>query len=86
MSDMEPSEAQIEVASRVIREETSMPYMARVGDYLAEDAQGQERDDGLAALKAADEDADRMNWLFVRRVLKAAMDADDTPSAPLTLT
>ena len=77
---MEPTDAQVEAAIAVLRQEMSMPYMARVADYIAEDAQGQELDDGFAALRAADEDADRMNRLVVRRALKAAMEVDDTPN------
>jgi len=72
---MEPTEAQVEAAIRVLREEMpSMAYSAHVGDYLAEGAEGQDRIDGLAALRAADEEAERMNLDLVRRALRAAME------------
>lgn len=69
----EPTEAQIEAAIRVLREEMpSMAYSAHVGDYLAEGTEVWSTA-GLAALRAADEEADRMNRDLVRRALKAAI-------------
>lgn len=59
-------------AMTVLREEMTMPYMTRVRDYVSEGSMGEQREQELTALKAADEKCDRMNLDLVRRALTAA--------------
>ena len=82
MSDKEElvTEAQIDAAMAVLREEMSMPYGADVRDFIAgpdDPPPGLERDAALRALRAADDETDRMNRDLIRRALLAARAATD---------
>ena len=67
----------VEAAMRVWREEGEMPYMARSSEYLwwsdPSEATDAERAEGIARLRAADEEADRMNRDLMRRAILAAL-------------
>lgn len=76
MSD--PTEAQVDAAYAVLRQEIVMPYEADVHDYIVseDEPSGEEREEALAKLRAADEDAERKNRDLVRRAVKAALEAE----------
>lgn len=71
------TEDQIDKALKVMYEEISMPYMARVGDFIespTDPPTGPLRDAALRALRKADSEADEKNRAFVRRILEAALE------------
>lgn len=68
----EVTDAMIEAARRVLAEEWQPPYMARAEDYLRDD---RSRAESLAALQAADREADRLTRESIRRALVAALAA-----------
>lgn len=71
----EPTEAQIDAAYRVLRQEIIMPHWADIHDYIVseDEPSGEEREKALARLRAADEEAERENRDIVRRALRAAL-------------
>lgn len=75
-SSRKPSDAAIEAASKVLGDVAGLPYMARARDYVSEESTGEDRARELAALRAADEEAERQNAEFVRRLLAAAYAID----------
>jgi len=72
-----PTGIQIDAAIKVLRKYMSMPYLARVADYIHEGAQGMAFADGLAKLQDADREAEQRNRHIVGKALKAAMDLMD---------
>jgi hypothetical protein len=74
MSD-EITDAQVDAALDVLSEEMELPYMARVANYVTADSRGDERAQQLAALRAANADAEAKNRALVRRALQAAQEA-----------
>jgi len=79
MSMIEPTDAQIDAAFAVLSAEVMMPYAADVSDYISSPSDppaGLKRDEALAALRAADEQAEEQNRAVVRRALTAALNAD----------
>lgn len=72
----EITDTQVDAAIAVLDEGgTVLPYMARIANYVSPDSEGDERAQQLAALKAADEDAEAKNRDVVRRALQAALAA-----------
>lgn len=72
------TDAQIDAAMEVFSEEgVTLPYSARIENYVSADSEGDERAQQLAALKAADEEAEVKNRALVRRVLQAALPIPD---------
>lgn len=72
------TENQVTAAISVLREELSLPFMARASDYIESPDQpppGPEREAAMAALRAADDEAEQLNRALVRRALQAAADA-----------
>lgn len=73
----EITNAQIDAAMDVLSEEcVTLPYGAHVAYYVSADSRGEERDQQLAALRAADAEAEAKNRAVVRRALQAAREAD----------
>jgi hypothetical protein len=76
MDDREDiTDAQVDAALAVLSEEMTLPYGACVAHYVSADSRGEERARQLAALRAADEEAEVKNRAVVRRVLQAAKEA-----------
>lgn len=69
------TDAQVDAALAVLGEEMDLPYMARIANYVTPDSEGDERAQQLAALRAADEEAEAQNRALVRRALQAAKEA-----------
>lgn len=81
MTPVEPTEAQVDAILAVLSDEVGLPHMARSRDFIAgpnEPPAGPERDAALAALRAADDDADARNRDFARRVARAVLTAPAT--------
>jgi hypothetical protein len=77
--NLQPTEAQIDAALEVLREEVPMPYAASIDDFIAsptDPPRGPARDAALAALRSADEEAEAKNRDLVRRALVAALNAN----------
>jgi hypothetical protein len=72
-----PTESQVDAAITVLRKYMTMPYGARVTDYMRENAKGMELADGLAKLQEADRESERRNRHIVAKALKAAMGVEE---------
>lgn len=79
--DEYPTDAQIDAAIAVLREEMPLAYgPARSCDYVSDGSTGAKLEAELAALRAADEEAEQQNRDLVRRALIAARDRPCPPS------
>lgn len=72
---MDPTEAQIDAVLAALHEEGFQPpYGANVRFYVSADSRGDERVKQLAALKAADDEAEAKNREAVRQALRCLGD------------
>ena len=67
------SDAMIERAWDVLSEAGAMPHKVWARDYVSEGSTGEQREREIAALQAADAEADRLNREMIRRALEAAL-------------
>jgi hypothetical protein len=76
MAENEITDAQIDAVLTVMAEEgVALPFGACSRNYVTADSAGEERERQLAALRAADAEADAQNRDVIRRVLRSAMEA-----------
>lgn len=77
------SEEMIDAALAVLYEEWTPPFGTRSRDFIQSPESpppGPERDEALAALRAADDEADRLTRDLIRRTLIAALTTPPVPA------